>query len=216
MTQFNSYARTLDEAAKASFAEFRTIEKAYRDAEAKMREYPPRHGVVDAIYAAKSASAKADFEETKAAYMKAKRAFEESGSQFKDMRNELAAKIDAAYMADPAQLNPYTLELLKSGILKSNEYAKLLSDAKASKNATMVRIIGSYADKASIDVANKYGQGDKEAKALRVVVHESQTYTGADRLEAFDTMISIYNRCTRNPAMIDKWDFLLSETIKNF
>ena len=216
MTKFNEYARKLNDAAKAAFIEYREAEAAYKRAEAKAKEYTNRSGYVSSEYAAKAARARADFVEAKESYITAKRVFENSGRQLSEIRSELESAINEAYMADPAQLDGNTLELLKSGVLKSSEYSKLLNDARTTNNPTMVRMIGKYADNAAKSRSIDYGQNDSEAAALRMVAHNSKTYTGADRLEAFDTMVSVDNRCTKNPAMIDKWDFLLSETIEKF
>lgn len=216
MSKFNNYAKRLDEQAKAAFKAFRDAEAAYKKAEAKAKEYPPRNGFVDANYAAKSARAQADFLEAKQAFDAARRAFRDSDTQFNGMRRELAAAIDDAYSADPAQLDGNTLELLKSGILTASEYTKLLEQAKAANNATMVRMIGKYAGDAAKARGESYGMNDREATALRLAEYNSRSYTGGDRLEAFDNMVNLYHRCTNNPAMIDHWDELNGEIVEKF
>lgn len=132
------------------------------------------------------------------------------------MRRELAAAIDDAYSADPAQLDTATLELLKSGILTGSEYAKLLEQAKAASNPTMVRMIGRYAGEAAKARGESHGMNDREATALRMAEYNSRSYTGGDRLQAFDNMVELYHRCTNNPAMIDHWDEFTAETVENF
>ena len=216
MSQFNSYARKLDEQAKAAFKAYRDAEAAYKKSEAKANEYPRRNGFVNADYAAKCARAQADFLEAKQAYETARRTFRDSDTQFNAMRKELAAAIDDAYSAAPAQLDSNTLELLKSGILTGSEYTKLLEQAKAASNATMVRMIGKYAGDAAKARGESHGMNDREAQALRVAEYNSRSYTGGDRLEAFDNMVSLYHRCTNNPGMIDHWDEFTAETVENF
>lgn len=216
MSKFNSYAKKLDEQAKAAFKAYRDAEAAYKKAEQKAREYPQRNGMVNADYAAKSARAQADFLEAKQAYETARRTFRESDTQFNAMRRELAAAIDDAYSADPAQLDSNTLELLKSGILTGSEYAKLLEQAKAASNPTMVRMIGRYAGEAAKARGESHGMNDREATALRMAEYNSRSYTGGDRLQAFDNMVELYHRCTNNPAMIDHWDEFTAETVENF
>lgn len=216
MSRFNSYARKLDEQAKAAFKAYRDAEAAYKKAEAKAKAYPQRNGFVNADYAAKCARAQADFLEAKQAYETARRTFRDSDTQFNAMRKELAAAIDDAYSADPAQLDSNTLELLKSGILTGSEYTKLLEQAKAASNATMVRMIGKYAGDAAKARGESHGMNDREAQALRVAEYNSRSYTGGDRLEAFDNMVSLYHRCTNNPGMIDHWDEFTAETVENF
>ena len=216
MSKFNSYARKVNDIATAAFEEYRKAEQAYKKAEEQARQYPPRHGMVDAQYAAKSARAQADFFEAKHAYESARRAFRESDTQFTAMRKELAAAIDDAYSADPAKLDSATLELLKSGILKGSEYTKLLEQAKAADNPTMVRMIGKYAGEAAQARGEKYGQNDPDARTLRLAEYDSRSFTGGDRLEAFDNMVSLYHRCTVNPAMIDHWAEFTADTVENF
>ena len=216
MSKFNSYAKKLDEQARTAFKAYRDAEAAYKKAEQKAREYPQRNGMVNADYAAKSARAQADFLEAKQAYETARRTFRESDTQFNAMRRELAAAIDDAYSADPAQLDTATLELLKSGILTGSEYAKLLEQAKAASNPTMVRMIGRYAGEAAKARGESHGMNDREATALRMAEYNSRSYTGGDRLQAFDNMVELYHRCTNNPAMIDHWDRFTAETIEKF
>lgn len=216
MSKFNSYAKKLDEQARAAFKAYRDAEAAYKKAEQRAKEYPQRNGFVDAQYAAKSARAQADFLEAKQAYDTARRAFRDSDRQFDGMRRELAAAIDDAYSADPAQLDTATLELLKSGILNAGEYAKLLEQAKAASNPTMVRMIGRYAGEAAKARGESHGMNDREAQALRVAEYNSRSYTGGDRLQAFDNMVELYHRCTNNPGMIDHWDEFTAETVENF
>lgn len=216
MSKFNGYAKKLDEQARAAFKAYRDAEAAYKKAEQKAREYPQRNGMVNADYAAKSARAQADFLGAKQAYETARRTFRESDTQFNAMRRELAAAIDDAYSADPAQLDTATLELLKSGILTGSEYAKLLEQAKAASNPTMVRMIGRYAGEAAKARGESHGMNDREATALRMAEYNSRSYTGGDRLQAFDNMVELYHRCTNNPAMIDHWDEFTAETVENF
>ena len=216
MSKFNSYAKKVDEMAKAAFEAYRKAETAYKKAEEKARQYPQRNGFVDAEYAAKSARAQADFLEAKAAFETARRTFRDSETQFNGMRKELAAAIDDAYSVDPAQLDTATLELLKSGILKGSEYAKLLNEAKAASNPTMVRMIGKYAGDAAKARGESHGMNDSEAQAMRYAEYDSRNYTGGDRLQAFDNMVELYHRCTNNPAMIDHWDEFTAETVENF
>ena len=216
MSKFNGYAKKLDEQARAALKAYRDAEAAYKKAEQRAKEYPQRNGFVDANYAAKSARAQADFLEAKQAYETARRTFRESDTQFNAMRRELAAAIDDAYSADPAQLDTATLELLKSGILTGSEYAKLLEQAKAASNPTMVRMIGRYAGEAAKARGESHGMNDREATALRMAEYNSRSYTGGDRLEAFDNMVNLYHRCTNNPAMIDHWDELNGEIVERF
>ena len=216
MSKFNSYAKKVDEMAKAAFEAYRKAEAAYKKAEEKAREYPQRQGMVNAEYAAKSARAQADYLEAKAAFDAAKRAFASHTSEIQAMRKDLAADLEKEYSVNPAALDSATLELLKSGIMNAGEYTKLLEQAKAANNPTMVRMIGKYAADAAKARGESHGMNDREAQALRMAEYNSRTYTGGDRLEAFDNMVSLYHRCTNNPGMIDHWGEFTAETVENF
>lgn len=217
MSNFNSYARKLDAIAKTAFEEYKKAEATYKKAEAKAKEYPPRNGYIDADYAAKQARAQADFLEAKAAFENTRRNFGKAQAPaIKELRNELAEAVQTTYSIDPAQLDNNTLELLKSGIMTASEYAKLMSDAQAAGNPTMVRMIAKYAEDAAAKVGEKYGQSDEQAKALRNVAYQSKAYTGSAYLETFDSMADAFNRCAHNAAMIDHWNELTGETIESF
>lgn len=216
MSRFNSYARRVDEIAKAAFEAYRTAEKAYKDAEAKTKQNPQHRAGYTAEYEARAARAHANYLEKQQEYLAAKRAFADAVTQFTPIRAELAAAIDDAYTVDPADLDTATLELLKSGIMTGSEYNKLLQGAKAANNPTMVRMIGKYAGEAAKARAESHGQNDPDAKVLRLVDYESRAFTGGDRLEAFDNMVSLYDRCVKNPRMIDHWDELLADTMERF
>lgn len=100
--------------------------------------------------------------------------------------------------------------------MTGSEYAKLLEQAKAASNPTMVRMIGRYAGEAAKGRGESHGMNDREATALRMAEYNSRSYTGGDRLQAFDNMVELYHRCTNNPAMIDHWDEFTAETVENF
>ena len=217
MSKFNSYARKLDDIAKEAFTEYRTAYAAMKKAEQRAKEYPHKTGNVIAEYAVKSARAQADYTEAKAAYDKARRNFGAAQEKaIKDLRSELAAALDDAYSADPAALDSNTLELLKSGIMSASEYAKLMSAAQAAGNATMVRLIGKYAMDAADETAAKYGQNDPKAAEFRRVSHISRAFTGSTYLNNFDYITDVFRRCTRNPAMIDRWGDLTGDAVENF
>lgn len=210
MSKFNIYAKRADEAAKRAFEAYLRAKQVYDRAEASLRQYPQRNGIVDPTYAAKSARAFADFSEAKAEMANIGNTFENSANEIRKIRSELLADIEATYSIDPQKLDTNVLELIKSGILNGSEYLKLLKEAKGDNNATMVSLIGRFAKAASEE------KGRSDAAVLRMVGHEALEFSGADRIEAFDTMASIYSRCAKNPAMICKWDSLVGETIENF
>lgn len=216
MSRFSTYAKRADEIAKAAFKDYKVAETRYHQAEEKMKEYPQRFGVVNAEYAVKSTRAQADYLEAKDMLKTAKRVFEGHKSELATIRKELIAEINDVYSADPAQVDGKTLELLKSGIMNSSEYIKLLNEAQSNGNHTMARLIGKYAEDAIAAVSEKYGQNDKRVQELRYVAYQGNVNSGGEYLKAYDFIVDVYNRAVNNPGMIEHWDELTGQTIANF
>lgn len=216
MSKFNSYAKKVDEIAKNAFEEYRKAEAAYKKAEEQARKYPQRYGLVDAQYAAQSARAQADLLEAKSNMDTAKKAFEGHKSEIAALRKQLVSELDDHYAANPAALDNNTLELLKSGILKPNEYTKLISKAQSDGNYTMARMIGKYALEAAAKRSKEYGDDDQKAKELRLISFNADQDNGNDTLQAFDFLSDVYNRSVNNPSMIYAWDELTSAVVENF
>ena len=215
MSKFNSYARKVDEIAKAAFEDYRKAEQAYKKAEEQTRQYPQRYGIVDAQYTAKSARAQADFLEAKEAMKAVKTALEGHKSEIAALRKELVSELDDHYAADPAALDSATLELLKSGVLKANEYGKLMDKAQSDGNYTMARMIAKYAGDAAEQRGSKYGQNDEQARTLRAISYMAGQNNGSDTLQAFDLLSEVYSRSVNNPAMIDAWGELTANAVEN-
>lgn len=215
MSKFNKYASKVNDIATAAFAEYRKAEQTYKEAEAKAKQYPQRMGMVNAEYAAKSARAQADLLEAKENMKAAQRKFESHKSEIAALRKELAAELSDHYAADPAALDSNTLELLKSGVLKSNEYEKLMNEAQSSGNYTMARMIAKYAGDAAEAESKRSGGYSQTAMQLRAVSYMANENNGNDTLKAFDTMADVYNRSVNNPGMIDHWGELTGDIVEN-
>ena len=215
MSKFNSYGRKVDEIAKAAFEEYRKAEAAFKKAEEQRSKYPQRGGMVDAQYAAKSARAQADYLEAKEAFTAAKRTFESHKSEIAALRKELVSELNDHYAADPAKLDSNTLELMKAGILKPNEYSKLMSKAQSEGNYTMARMIAKYAGDAAADMGKRYGENDEKARELRAISYTANQNNGSDTLQAFDLLSEVYTRSVNNPAMIDAWGQLTADAVEN-
>lgn len=220
MSEFNKYARKMDEIARAAFDEYGKAADRERRAEDARRQHPQRQGVVSADYAATSARAQADYLEAVQGREAVRRKMDEGEyrQQINALRKELAAAVDEAFRVDPAQIDSATLELLKSGICTPDEYGALLNKAAAAGNVTMARLIGKYAEDAATAAQTAAGgyMGDPTATALRAVTYQARSYNGKQWLEAFDYMTDVYNRAIRNPGMIDAWDGLTAEAVEKF
>lgn len=219
MSKFNTYAKQLDQIAQTAFGAYQKAEAALKDAEERVRQYPERGGLVSDDYRAKAARAKADLIEAQKAMQAAKDGLQGHDSEIANLRRELAADIDRAYSADPAQLDHDTLTLLESGILRPGEYTRLLKSAQEAGNCTMQRLIGKAAfDKAEAE-AKDGGQYSDDVRELRQVYHASKQTTGAEHLERFDYLAEIFARAVNTPALAglpDRWGKLTADVIENF
>ena len=65
------------------------------------------------------------------------------------IRSALEKAVTDFYAADPKAIDANTMELLKSGILKPAEYARLFDAADNGDNATMCRLIAQAAENAA-------------------------------------------------------------------
>lgn len=207
MSKFATYAHKADDAAQAAFKEMTEKRAAFEKAEAARRATPVRGGMVDAQYAAKAARAEADYQEAKAAWDNVRRNVpDRTISQLAAIRKELDAAVAAEYRVNPEQIDSGLLELLKSGIMKADEYADQLAKAQNAGNVTMARLIGKYAQDAADATAAKYGQNDHAAQTLRAIVYQSRNSTGSAYLEAYDVMADVVKRGLNNPGMIDYYN----------
>lgn len=217
MSKFNRYAREIERIVREACEEYMTVETAYKNAERARNQSPVRtSGFVDAAYSEKSHRAQADYLEAKGKFDAVRRDMDRHNSEIAKLRGELEAELDADYSVDPSQLDSNTLELLKSGILKSGEYAKLLDTAQAAGNVTMARMIGKYADEAAETASSKNGPYDRDAMTLRTVAYKARAFTGSDTLQVFDTIAGAAQYCFRTPSLFNQWDRLVGETVENF
>ena len=215
MSKFNNYGRKVDEIARAAFEEYRKAEQAYKRAEEQAKQYPQRNGYVNAEYAAKSARAQADYLEAKEAFTAAKAAFGSHRGEIASLRRELVQELNNHYAADPAALDANTLELMRAGILKPSEYAKLMDKAQSDGNHTMARLIAKYANDTATARGERYGDNDQTARELRAISYTAKQNDGSETLQAFDVMTEAFRRTVDNPAMIDAWDEITSSIVEN-
>lgn len=212
---FKTYAAKLNDVAQATFTELLEAEDAFKKAEAKQKTFS-RVPVNDYEAQAKASRARADFLEAESKLRAVKWNMDSRINEASAIRRELAAAVEDAYSADPEALDTATLELLKSSILKSSEYARLANRAAQAGNVTMLRLIGKYAADAAEETAKQYGTGDHVAKELRAVAYQCNRNTGKDHLEAFDAMIDIFRRCMKNPGLIPSWAEFTDPIINQF
>lgn len=213
MSEFSDIGSRFSELAEKTFTEINDVTAAFKKAEETRRETPMKTGVlIPAEYQAKAARAEADYQNAKAALDNMRRTLpNETEKQIESMRRDLADAINNAYSVRPEDIDHDVLTLIESGILRPNEYSRLMNGAK---NATMKRLIAKHASSAAV-AAEK--SGDIEgAKILRVVANQGIRYDGHEKTEAFNALTDIFRRTLNNNAMIPHWPSLSTPLIDVF
>lgn len=95
-----------------------------------------------------------------------------------EIRKELVSDVQAAFLADPAQVDTNTMRLIDSGILKAADYEKLFNDAQAAGNTTMIRLIAAAAGNLA-----KTAEGNDRV-ALNMLTHRAESLDGNGNLNA--------------------------------
>lgn len=96
----------------------------------------------------------------------------------KKIRQELETDVQAAFLADPEQVDNNVLRLIDSGILKAADYEKLFNDAQAAGNTTMCRLIAAAAGNLA-----KTAEGNDRV-ALNMLTHRAESLDGNGNLNA--------------------------------
>ena len=212
MSKFNEYARKVNAIARAAMDGYKEAADKAHKADTRYNETVSRYrGSSSPEAAAAIARAKADMLEAQQEKRQAQAFMQKEINSVQAVGRELKAAVAAAFTADGSQVDMATVELLKSGILKSDEYVSLYNAAQNSGNHTMMRLIGKYAGEAAPNAPTN----EKEAQ-LRQIENLSRNAMGGQYLAAFDMLQDAYSRTANNPSMIDSWDMLTAETIENF
>lgn len=204
MSNFNSYARRMNDAAKKIFSEYQAAEAAFTAAkEAKSRGPRIIHG---------------GFQDAQEVAKAARRDLPERGRrEFQAIRAELVDAMNSAFTIDPAQVDTAALELMKSGICGANDFEKLLADADRASKQTMLRLVASYAGKAYESARDSKIPADQvELARLYDVSQHGQRATESALLGAADAMADTFQRCINNSGMIPHWDELMGDVVESF
>ena len=218
MSQFNAFAKELDTLARNTFSNIQKLETNFEKAEQARKAAPIIHvGISTAEYAAKAARAEADYQEAKKAREDYKVALErEVMPAVTNIRGRLDQELNRVYSVDPSQVDAMSLELLKSGIMRIDDYMTMLYKAESENNATMARLIGKYAKEAAVEEAKNNGSNSLDASRLRVLAEQASTISGKNYVEAFEFLVTTFTRCVNNPRLISMWDEFTSERIQSF
>lgn len=216
MSEFNQYAKQIDEIARASFKDYETAQNALKQAENQVSDIRRNYSSSDPDYAVKSARAQADYMEASKALKTAKKSLEVHDREIAGLRKALETEVSNRFVADPSAIDANTMELLRSGILKVGEYESLMNSALKTGNHTMARMIAMYAEKEAQLENKRSGNNSPSARHLRKISHMASVCTGGFILERFDFLADVYHRSSKNPSMIKMWDSLTADAVKNF
>ena len=205
MSEFNSYAKKVDEIARTVFAEYVEREQALKEAAAKMNASANGSAL-------EKARAKANYEQEKETYGHFLRNVpEQAKDDILNLRAGLEKAISSQHVFDTEQVDAVTLELLKSGLLSARDFADILTKAEKNKNYTLSQLVGRYAMKQARETGDTM-----EQNALYSVHARSNADSANKYLANFDALTDIFNRTVNNTAMIGHWDNLTGSIIENF
>lgn len=217
MSQFNSFAQELDTVFKtareeytAAYTALEQAQKAEQDAKINGSDTKKQ------IAALTSKEASATFAKER------ERIFAEFDAQCDALSRKLAQEVNASNRANPEAVDNNAVLLMQTGLLSADDYYGFAE--RFDGNATMLKLIGHYADEAANNADNQ-----KDAAALRVLAHECATGKGKT-MRAWSELVTIANYCTGRGAngtrhdfsgkhalsMGEYWEQLSGEIVKNF
>lgn len=216
MSEFNIFAKRLDEAFRKSCSEYNAAfhalecaQQASRDANAwRPGDSAEEKQVRTARAALKLHDAEATFNEVSA------RVWDNFKATRRTIRAELEQAVRTADIVNPDAINSNALELMKSGVMTSDDYAAFVK--KYGNNHTMLRLISHYSAAAA-----KAQDGSSEATALNSISDACQSWKGK-ALQKFDDLSDYCGNITGREepdevsGMIEKWDELSLNSVENF
>lgn len=205
MSEYQKFAKEVDDMAKGAFAEYLTAEATYKAAQKKFSNTPVRMGSPEYEMAVK------EYNQAKVAYQKARIDLDRHIDDTKKIRNELSDALAKNKALNLEEVDDKTLHALSNGILDASDMRRLLDEHAESPSYR--KVIGRYADKAQAE-ASKHNDPDK-AREYRMLAHDCQD-TGNETLSKFDALTDVFSRCTRNTGMIGQWSDLTGKFIDEF
>lgn len=212
MSKYNRYAKDLDSA-------FRAARQEYAEAWSKFQAAKDARGQGDAMQRQRAElkyqQAELDFKEEET------RIWPEFNRRRAELRSQLERELRGDNVANPDEIDPNGMELLKSGILSTDDFYSLVE--KYDDNPTMLRFVARYAKEAA-DNMDKTQANDRGALyQLYQVCSQGQGRT----MRAWDDLSRIADYCsgqtrdrrdtpTHTISMGKRWEQLAGESVVNF
>jgi hypothetical protein len=215
MSEFNHYARELNELATDNFENYNKALIAYNEA-AEAVKAPKRVTMYDGFSATAAAAEKAQEAAREAklkaelatAEMKLHEAEEKLQSGNRDItaiRDALTKSINSKYSAKSEDVDSNVISLLDSDIMSVDEFVQLFNKAVQAENYTTARLIAAKAEKKR-----------EENPAFALIASKGKALNGSQYLELFDNLSEVYLRCSNTPSMIGYWEQLTKRMIDEF
>ena len=217
MSEFNIFAKRLDEAFRKSRSEYNAAFHALECARQASRDanaWTPGDSEARIDCAAVGLhDAEATFNEVSA------RVWDNFKATRRTIRAELEQAVRAANIANPDAIDNNALELMKTGVLSPADYSAFME--RFDSNPTMLKLVGHYAAEAA-----KTTDSRREAAALNAIALDCQSGEGAV-MRAWDSISAISDSCgdgdgyrCKSPGVIvsmsEQWDDLAGEAVENF
>lgn len=214
MTKFNHFAKDLD-------AAFQAARREYMEAWDKFQAASDAHRM--------SRGSDMERQRAKLKYQEAELTFKEAEAriwpEFNRRRSELRAALErevrGGNLADPDAVDPNGLELLKNGILSTDDFYSLVG--KYDDNPVMLRFVAKYAKEAADDMDSTQAKERGALYHLAQVCSQGQGRT----MRAWDDLSRIADYCSgqsrarrdtpaHTVSMGQRWEQLSGEAVNNF
>lgn len=216
MSQFNIYARKLDTAFKEARSEYNTAFRALQEAQQASRDANAwRPGDSAEEKQVRTARAALKLHDAEAAFSETRiRIWTDFKTTRRTIRAELEQAVRTADIVNPDAINSNALELMKSGVMTSGDYAAFVK--KYGNNHTMLRLISHYSAEAA-----KAQDNSGEAVALNAISEACQSWKGKvlqkyDDLSDYCGNITGHEEPDEVSRVSEKWDELSLNAVENF
>ena len=216
MSEFNIFAKRLDEAFRKSRSEYNAAFHALECAQQASRDanaWTPGDSAEEKQ--ARKDCAAAKLHTAEAAFSEARiRIWTDFKTARRTLRSELEQAVHTADIVNPDAINSNALELMKSGVMTSDDYAAFVK--KYGNNHTMLRLISHYSAAAA-----KAQDGSGEAAALNAISNACQRWKN-EILQKFDDLSDYCGDITGHEEpdevfrVSEKWDELSLNAVENF
>lgn len=145
--------------------------------------------------AVRIAKANAFYTEAEQIYTKTRLSLSETvKSRLEAIQRDMERAISAADLADPAQVDMATVELLKSGTMRISDLENLAGQAAAKGNGTMLRLILAEAERQNRALSLAGNSADAVTRSRFAALMQKYQNTGNEYRGAFDAVAYVLRK----------------------